>query len=282
MHDLFSIHYKNTIGVDFSLKVIRENVINEGIESEHTSRIQLWDIAGQELFGNMTRIYYQEACGAFVVCDATRPNTVDRAKKWKLDLDNKLPLDMYPEKVNPFILLVCKLDLVDNVDNNFYDKFCTDNGFYGWLPISNKTGENVALACKTMLKILETSTPMVYVKAEGVLTTNLVEPKSLIDEEKVKEPVTDNTQIKIIMDSAIKLLTSNCSYDLKVDELKSYMFHMYFNMTSELQQLSIDHKNVIKNMHSIITRYDLNNQVKCERIQKIILNYGLELMLKDC
>ena len=62
VHGTFNANYKSTIGVDFALKVIQRD--------EHTSiRIQLWDIAGQERFGNMTRVYYREAKAAVVVFD---------------------------------------------------------------------------------------------------------------------------------------------------------------------------------------------------------------------
>ncbi len=73
------------IGVDFALKVINwdENTL---------IRLQLWDIAGQERFGNMTRVYYKEAVGAFLVFDVNRPQTFDALLKWKQDLDTKVCL----------------------------------------------------------------------------------------------------------------------------------------------------------------------------------------------
>ena len=49
-------------------------------------------IAGQERFGNMTRVYYKEAAGAIVVFDTTRAATFEGALKWKADLDQKLSL----------------------------------------------------------------------------------------------------------------------------------------------------------------------------------------------
>lgn len=47
---------------------------------------------GQERFGNMTRVYYKEAVGAFIVFDVTRTATFDAVIKWKQDLDSKVQL----------------------------------------------------------------------------------------------------------------------------------------------------------------------------------------------
>jgi len=40
----------------------------------------------------MTRVYYKEAIGAFIVFDVTRPSTFDAVQKWKTDLDSKVQL----------------------------------------------------------------------------------------------------------------------------------------------------------------------------------------------
>lgn len=47
---------------------------------------------GQERFGNMTRVYYKEAVGAFIVFDVTRVSTFEAVTKWKQDLDAKVQL----------------------------------------------------------------------------------------------------------------------------------------------------------------------------------------------
>eukprot|EP01006_Ploeotia_vitrea_P029789 TRINITY_DN62259_c0_g1_i3.p1 TRINITY_DN62259_c0_g1~~TRINITY_DN62259_c0_g1_i3.p1 ORF type:complete len:100 (-),score=27.43 TRINITY_DN62259_c0_g1_i3:533-832(-) len=44
----FSDEYRATIGVDFALKTLTVNGV--------TIRMQLWDIAGQERFANLTRV----------------------------------------------------------------------------------------------------------------------------------------------------------------------------------------------------------------------------------
>ena len=49
-------------------------------------------LTGQERFGNMTRVYYKEAVGAFIVFDVTRASTFEAVQKWKNDLDSKVTL----------------------------------------------------------------------------------------------------------------------------------------------------------------------------------------------
>ena len=40
----------------------------------------------------MTRVYYKEAVGAFIVFDVTRTATFEAVVKWKQDLDTKVQL----------------------------------------------------------------------------------------------------------------------------------------------------------------------------------------------
>jgi len=78
VNDYFSDNYKITIGVDFALKVLDF----EGSKIH----LQLWDIAGQERFGSMTRIYYKSAAAALIVFDLTNLESFESVRKWKEDL----------------------------------------------------------------------------------------------------------------------------------------------------------------------------------------------------
>jgi len=120
------IGYKATIGVDFCLKEIQWN-------KNTTVNLQLWDIAGQERFANLTRMYYKEARGAFVVFDVTRESTFKAILKWKADIDAKVTLPN--GNVIPVVLLANKCDLSTNVD---LDQFCKDYGFVKWFLTSAK------------------------------------------------------------------------------------------------------------------------------------------------
>ncbi|XP_076229392.1 RAS oncogene family member Rab32 isoform X3 [Nomia melanderi] len=150
VHQFFSQHYRATIGVDFALKVLNWD--------PHTIiRLQLWDIAGQERFGNMTRVYYKEAVGAFIVFDVTRSATLDAVVKWKQDLDSKVQLpDGSPI---PCVLLANKCDqqregLVNSPQK--MDEYCKEKNFAGWFETSAKENINIEEAARFLVtKILQ-------------------------------------------------------------------------------------------------------------------------------
>ncbi|XP_043284557.1 ras and EF-hand domain-containing protein homolog isoform X2 [Venturia canescens] len=146
VHQFFSQHYRATIGVDFALKVLNWD--------PHTIiRLQLWDIAGQERFGNMTRVYYKEAVGAFIVFDVTRSATLEAVVKWKQDLDSKVQLpDGSPI---PCVLLANKCDqqkegLVNTPSK--MDDYCKEKNFSGWFETSAKENINIEEAARFLVK----------------------------------------------------------------------------------------------------------------------------------
>eukprot|EP00032_Breviata_anathema_P000402 JZ549110.1.p1 GENE.JZ549110.1~~JZ549110.1.p1 ORF type:complete len:192 (+),score=15.36 JZ549110.1:101-676(+) len=143
VHNIFANSYKATIGVDFALKVIEwdDNTI---------VRLQLWDIAGQERFGNMTRVYYKEAVGAFLVFDNMRMSTFDAVAKWKNDIDAKVHL---PDgRPIPVVLLANKSDIGKNVTEHVdMDNVCKDYGFVGWFETSAKENVNIDAASRFLV-----------------------------------------------------------------------------------------------------------------------------------
>jgi Ras-related protein Rab-32 len=151
VHQFFSSHYRATIGVDFALKVIKWS--RNGIV-----RVQLWDIAGQERFGQMTRVYYKEAAGAIIVFDVSRQDSFEAVLKWKTDLDSKVcQADGAPI---PTLLLANKCDqskVAAVGDPKFLDQFCQDHGFVGWFYTSPKENVNIDESANFLIKSIITS-----------------------------------------------------------------------------------------------------------------------------
>ncbi len=101
-------------------------------------------LEGQERFGNMTRVYYREAMGAFIVFDVSRPTTFEAVSKWKEDLDSKLILSNGQSIAT--VLLANKCDQNrDFLTNNSLkmDQYCKENGFVGWFETSAKVRHNI-------------------------------------------------------------------------------------------------------------------------------------------
>ncbi|KAF5274588.1 hypothetical protein FQA39_LY07200 [Lamprigera yunnana] len=144
VHQFFSQHYRATIGVDFALKVLNWD--------DHTLiRLQLWDIAGQERYGNMTRVYYKEAVGAFIVFDVTRITSFESVQNWKSDLDSKVQLsDGSPI---PCVLLGNKCDQPKDGNNSKskMDEYCKENGFTAWYETSAKENINIDEAARSLV-----------------------------------------------------------------------------------------------------------------------------------
>lgn len=166
VHGIFQATNKATIGVDFALKVLNHN--NRSIT------LQIWDIAGQERYGQMTRVYYQAAVGAMVVCDITRPETMDLAVKWKQDLDSKVFLGSTGKTI-PCVLLVNKSDLGQlHKSKEEMDSFCREHNFCGWYETSAKDDKNVSASFNALVEhVLAATTDL---PSEDAKNANIVKP----------------------------------------------------------------------------------------------------------
>jgi small GTP-binding protein len=149
-HNTFDPAYKSTIGVDFMLKVMKD-VTDDG--NQRITRIQLWDIAGQERYGNMTRVYYKQAVAALILVDLTRMDeTLKSAKDWKDDIDLKVSVDGGPI---PTLIVANKVDLIpeDRLPeiSKRLEMFAKDLKTNGYFIVSAKTNQNIEAAFKFLL-----------------------------------------------------------------------------------------------------------------------------------
>lgn len=149
VHDVFGKDYKATMGVDFALKVVQWS-------DTEMVRLQLWDIAGQERFTSMTRLYYKQASACIVMFDLTSHDSFRSCQMWKNDLDDKVTLPN-GEPV-PCILLANKCDLSPwALTREQIDKFSKENNFIGWTETSIKENKNVNESMRVLIeRMMET------------------------------------------------------------------------------------------------------------------------------
>lgn len=146
----FSNNYKLTVGVDFALRTLQWN--------ENTRiTLQLWDIAGHERFGHMTRVYYKYAVGAIIVFDITRPETFNSISQWCNDVRNKVLLPNGSHV--PILLFANKCDLeMNDLDTENMDKFCNSQNMISWFRTSAKEDINIEKGITFLLQyILKTN-----------------------------------------------------------------------------------------------------------------------------
>ena len=102
VYDLFSEKYISTIGVRVSRKTVA--IPDGGDVIELT--MMLWDLGGSEEFNLMRASYLRGAAGAVLVCDLTRPGTLECVQTYADEL-----LSISPGA--HFVLAANKRDLID-------------------------------------------------------------------------------------------------------------------------------------------------------------------------
>ncbi|KYQ49191.1 Ras-related protein Rab-32 [Trachymyrmex zeteki] len=138
----FSSNYKITIGADFAIKTL-------DWDPQTKINLQLWDIAGHERFGYMTRVYYKYAVAAALVFDISRAATFQSMKKWLNDLREKVAL---PDGSGiPVVLLANKCDISVAVTDEQISKFCRENKIHAWYATSAKNNTNVETAIRYLV-----------------------------------------------------------------------------------------------------------------------------------
>ncbi|XP_065572909.1 ras-related protein Rab-7L1-like isoform X2 [Artemia franciscana] len=135
---------KATIGVDFGLKTLRWSPF-------HTIKLQLWDIAGQERFAWVTRVYYKEAHGCLVMFDLTRRESFLGAISWKRDIDSKCISSSLP-----CLLLANKCDLIAQraVAQIEIEEMSNKEGFTAWTEVSAKNDLMVSDAMRYLVELM--------------------------------------------------------------------------------------------------------------------------------
>ncbi len=147
---IFQAADKATIGVDFALKVIPPTTAGG-----RSITLQVWDVAGQERYGQMTQVYYRGAVGAMCVVDASRPETFEAAILWKQDLDSKVFLPGTAANI-PCLLLINKVDLCEPPKSkDEIEAYCSRHGFCGYFACSAKDNTNISEAFDFLMQKMD-------------------------------------------------------------------------------------------------------------------------------
>lgn len=114
----------------------------------------MWDIAGQDRFGAIARVYYKDAKGALLLYDITRKDSYENALIWKREIDEKVRL---PDGSRlPVLLIGNKSDLEErrqvSDDKHRLDEFVQENGFIGWFETSAKEGTLIHDAARFLVE----------------------------------------------------------------------------------------------------------------------------------
>jgi len=148
----FTEDYNITLGADYTRKVVDWG-------KDQQLRLQLWDIAGQDRFALLTRPFFRNAHAAVIVCDVTRPLTLEAVRDWKRELDEKMATE---GGEIPCILLANKCDQLKGVQEGIelgarIENLCTELKFAKWFITSAKSNENVNDAMTFLLTELTKS-----------------------------------------------------------------------------------------------------------------------------
>jgi len=169
VYNSFSEKYKATIGCEFGIKQMK-------VDGEEV-KIQLWDLAGQDRLGGISRLYCRDAHGALVVTDITREDTLEKALIWKSIVDEQTATQS--GKPIPMILCVNKFDLADDSSSLTEHKlvqFAAEKKFEAGFFTSAKTGMNSEQAVETLIRevLKNTSTKLKSVEENLASGTNKI------------------------------------------------------------------------------------------------------------
>lgn len=130
---------KPTIGCDFSTLIISN-------DSSKVIKAQLWDVAGQEKFHALSKLYIRGAQGCVIVCDITDEESLASTLKWKELILNDESLS---EEPIPIVLVQNKKDLIEQENSHEHktltnlQHFSQNNGYFACFQTSAKTSENL-------------------------------------------------------------------------------------------------------------------------------------------
>ena len=140
INDKFDDSAISTVGVDYMDKIITYKNLK--------IKLQIWDTSGEEKFRSITRNFYRNADGIFIVFDLTKKPTFDHVKNWiseALDHNDTIKL----------VLIGNKLDLKNEIEvsNELASNYAKRNNLK-YFETSAKEGTNINVAFNTIIDLL--------------------------------------------------------------------------------------------------------------------------------
>ena len=202
--------------------------------------LHFWDIAGEERFGSMTRLYYKDSHADFVFFDPTRINTLEGSKKWKLDFDSKILLpDGSPI---PCLLFSTKSDL----EANYSEEMKKIDFEEYWKILTKIWSYDEELMNSTLNQMID-----ILLENDKLFNSKLKEDDEAIFEEKDK----------IIVDE------EGSSFFQKAFQMVNSYFidpDVTFSISNECCTDILNEKNTIKRNQKIFKCYDCEKNSICE------------------
>ncbi len=168
--NIFNESYRSTIGADFKSTTFK-------LTDSSIANIQVWDTCGQEKFKSLTKQYYRDAQGIFLVFDITDQETFDNIENWIFEISNNIS-DL---KSYSFILIGNKVDLIDKRQVNEYEaiKFAAKYDME-YFEVSAKTGINIGEIFETMCyKVIDKQEQELLVRPKLNIQSNISDDKNI-------------------------------------------------------------------------------------------------------
>ncbi len=150
VYNAYDDRYLSTLGV----KVSKKDMVIKDFKKKPFFKVNLtlliWDLVGQKGFQSLQLSAYRGTNSALIVCDLSRPETIDSMEWWISSLFKET-------KQIPLIFLANKMDLTeDGVPLELSGKLDAIISKYGaqFFPTSAKTGKNVEVAFSEIGKTL--------------------------------------------------------------------------------------------------------------------------------
>ena len=137
--NVFNEKYRPTLVSEFKFNYFEHNSTKY--------RLQLWDIAGEDINCTITKLLAKDAHGVIIMCDATIKASLEDTNRWKKVIDDNYRFQ--DGGLIPSILVENKVDLLPKREQNDdtrlqkLQKFAKDNNYDRAFQISVKNGINV-------------------------------------------------------------------------------------------------------------------------------------------